>query len=279
MEYVKLENGVEVPQLGFGVFQIPPHQTKDAVLKAIEVGYRHFDTAQAYFNEEGVGEAIAESGIAREEFFITTKVWHSDYGYEQTKRACEVSLKKLQTDYIDLYLIHQNIGDVFGTWRALEELYDEGKVKAIGVCNFTETRFVNLAIHSNVKPMVNQIEINPFYQQQGTEELHAKYGALIESWGPLAEGRDGIFSNPILTEIGEKYGKSVAQVIIRWIIQRGIIVFPKSIKKERMEENFDVFDFELTDEDMEKIKELETGEPIAYIDTPAFVESISQFGV
>lgn len=279
MEYVKLENGLKVPQLGFGVFQIPPQQTKDAVLKAIEVGYRHFDTAQAYFNEEGVGEAIAESGIAREEFFITTKIWHSGHGYEQTKKACEISLKKLQTDYIDLYLIHQNIGDVFGTWRALEELYEEGKVKAIGVCNFTETRFVNLAIHSKIKPMVNQIEINPFYQQQGTEDFHEKYGAKIESWGPLAEGRNGIFTNPILAEIGEKYGKSVAQVILRWIIQRGIIVFPKSVKQERMEENFNVFDFELSDEDMEKIKELETGEPIAYIDTPQFVESISQFGV
>jgi 2,5-diketo-D-gluconate reductase A len=279
MEYVKLENDLEVPQLGFGVFQIPPQQTKDAVLKAIEVGYRHFDTAQAYFNEEGVGEAIKESGIPREEFFITTKVWHSDHGYDQTKKACEVSLDKLQTDYIDLYLIHQNIGDVFGTWRALEELYDDGKVRAIGVCNFTETRFTNLAIHSKVKPMVNQIEINPFYQQQGAEDFHAKYGTLIESWGPLAEGRNGIFSNPILSQIGEKYGKSVAQVIIRWIIQRGIIVFPKSVKKERMEENFNVFDFELTDEDMEKIKELETGEPIADIDTPDFIESISQFGV
>ena len=279
MNYVTLDNGVEVPQLGFGVFQIPPQQTKEAVLKAIEVGYRHFDTAQAYFNEEGVGEAIAESGIDRSEFFITTKVWHSHHGYEKTKEACEESLKKLQTDYIDLYLIHQNIGDVFGTWRALEELYEKGKVKAIGVCNFTESRFTNLALHSKIKPMVNQIEINPFYQQQGTEDFHAKFGTLIESWGPLAEGRNGIFSNPVLSEIGEKYGKSVAQVIIRWIIQRGIIVFPKSAKPERMAENIDVFYFELTKDDMEKIKELETGEPIAYIDTPEFVESISQFGV
>lgn len=279
MNYVTLDNGVEVPQLGFGVFQIPPQQTKEAVLKAIEVGYRHFDTAQAYFNEDGVGEAIAESGIDRSEFFITTKVWHSHHGYEKTKEACEESLKKLQTDYIDLYLIHQNIGDVFGTWRALEELYEKGKVKAIGVCNFTESRFTNLALHSKIKPMVNQIEINPFYQQQGIEDFHAKFGTLIESWGPLAEGRNGIFSNPVLSEIGEKYGKSVAQVIIRWIIQRGIIVFPKSAKPERMAENIDVFDFELTKDDMEKIKELETGEPIAYIDTPEFVESISQFGV
>ena len=279
MEYVKLSNGVEIPQLGFGVFQIPPQQTKQAVAKAIQAGYRHFDTAQAYFNEEGVGQAIAESGISREEFFITTKVWHSHHGYEQTKKACEESLKKLQTDYIDLYLIHQNIGDVFGTWRAMEELYEQGKVKAIGVCNFTETRFTNMALHNKIKPMVNQIEINPFYQQQGTEDFHAKFETLIESWGPLAEGRNGIFQNPILAEIGEKHGKSVAQVIIRWIIQRGIIVFPKAVKAERMQEYLDVFDFELSEEDMEKIKELETGEPIAYIDTPEFVESISQFGV
>ena len=270
---------MEIPQLGFGVFQIPPQQTKDAVSKAIEVGYRHFDTAQAYMNEEGVGQAIAESGIPREEFFITTKVWHSDHGYDETKKACVESLKKLQTDYIDLYLIHQNIGDVFATWRALEELYEEGNVKAIGVCNFTETRFTNLALHSKINPMVNQIEINPFYQQQGTEDFHDKFGTLIESWGPLAEGRNGIFKNPILTQIGEKYGKSVAQVIIRWIMQRGIIVFPKSVKQERMEENFNVFDFKLSDEDMEKIKELETGEPIAYIDTPEFIEAISQYGV
>lgn len=226
-----------------------------------------------------MGQAIAESGISREEFFITTKVWHSHHGYEQTKKACGESLKKLQTDYIDLYLIHQNIGDVFGTWRAMEELYEQGKVKAIGVCNFTETRFTNMALHNKIKPMVNQIEINPFYQQQGTEDFHAKFETLIESWGPLAEGRNGIFQNPILAEIGEKHGKSVAQVIIRWIIQRGIIVFPKSVKAERMQENLDVFDFELSEEDMEKIKELETGEPIAYIDTPEFVESISQFGV
>lgn len=274
MEYVKLSNGVEIPQLGFGVFQIPPQQTKQAVAKAIQAGYRHFDTAQAYFNEEGVGQAIVESGIPREEFFITTKVWHSHHGYEQTKKACEESLKKLQTDYIDLYLIHQNIGDVFGTWRAMEELYEQGKVKAIGVCNFTETRFTNMALHNKIKPMVNQIEINPFYQQQGTEDFHAKFETLIESWGPLAEGRNGIFQNPILAEIGEKHGKSVAQVIIRWIIQRGIIVFPKSVKAERMQENLDVFDFELSEEDMEKIKELETGVPIAPVDDPIFIKFV-----
>lgn len=278
MEYITLNNDVKIPQLGFGVFQVSPQDTKDVVSKAIENGYRHFDTAHAYYNEEGVGDAISESGIPREEFFITTKVWHSDHGYEQTKKACEDSLRKLKTDYIDLYLIHQNIGDVFATWRALEDLYKEGKVKSIGVCNFTKSRFVNLALHSEITPMVHQIEVNPFYQQEGIEEFHKKFDTKIEAWGPLAEGRDGIFSNDILSEIGEKYDKSVAQVILRWLIQRGIIVFPKSVKSERMIENFDVFDFELSDEDMEKIKELETGNPIADIDTPEFVEMISNFG-
>ncbi|MBE6487430.1 MAG: aldo/keto reductase [Methanosphaera stadtmanae] len=279
MDYIKLSNNIEVPQLGFGVFQIAPENTKEIVTEAIKVGYRHFDTAQAYYNEQQVGEAIAESGINREEFFITTKVWHSHHGYEQTKKACEESLKKLKTDYIDLYLIHQNIGDVFSTWKALEELYDEGKVKAIGVCNFTPSRFVNLSIHSNIKPMVNQIEINPFYQQQTLEDFYKGYDTVIESWGPLAEGKNNIFSNPILKEIAQQYDKTVAQVILRWIIQRGIIVFPKSVNKDRMNENFNIFDFKLSDEDMEKIKELETGNPIADIDDPLFVESISKFGV
>lgn len=279
MQYIKLSNNIKVPQLGFGVFQIPPEKTKKTVKRAIEVGYRHFDTAQAYFNETQVGEAIQESGIKREEFFITTKVWHTNHGYEQTKKACQESLKKLKTDYIDLYLIHQNIGDIFSTWKALEELYEEGKVKAIGVCNFTPSRFTNLSIHSKIKPMVNQIEINPFYQQDKKEDFYKQYDAVIESWGPLAEGKNNIFNNPTLKEIGQKYDKTVAQVILRWIIQRGIIVFPKSAKKERMEENYNIFDFELTKEDMEKIKELETGKPIADIDDPMFVESISKFGV
>lgn len=277
MEYISLSNGIEVPQLGFGVFQVPPQNTKDAVLTALENGYRHIDTAQAYYNEKEVGEAIKESGIPREELFITTKIWHSDHGYEEAKMACEESLKKLGTDYIDLYLIHQNIGDVFATWRAFEDLYKEGKVKAIGVSNFTKSRFVNLAKHNEISPMVNQIEVNPYYQQDGIEEFYEKYGCKVEAWGPLAEGRDNIFQNPILKEIAEKYNKSPAQVILRWIAQRGIIVFPKSIKDERVKENINIFDFELSNEDMEKIKELETGVPIAYIDTPEFVESISNF--
>ena len=275
MEYVKLSNDVEIPQLGFGVFQIPPEETKDVVKKAIEVGYRHFDTAQAYFNESEIGEAIKESGIAREELFITTKVWVDSYGYEETKKAFQESLDKLQTDYIDLYLLHQCMGDVYSTWRALEDLYDEGKIKAIGVCNFTQGRFADLSLHSRIPPMVNQIEVNPFYQQEGTVEFHAKYNAAVEAWGPLAEGKDGIFTNPILVGIGEKYDKSAAQVILRWLIQRGIIVFPKSTTESRMIENADLFDFELSDEDMEKIKELETGVPIVEVDNPNFVEFVA----
>lgn len=273
-EFLTLSNGVEIPQLGFGVFQIPPEETKDVVKKAIEVGYRHFDTAQAYFNEAEIGEAIKESGIAREELFLTTKVWVSSYGYEETKKAFQESLDKLQTDYIDLYLLHQCMGDVYSTWKAVEDLYKEGKIKAIGVCNFTEGRFTDLCLHAEIKPMVNQIEVNPFFQQEGTEDFHKEFDAVVEAWGPLAEGKDGIFTNPILSEIGEKYGKSVAQVILRWIIQRGIVVFPKSTKESRMIENDDVFDFELSDEDMEKIKELETGIPIAPVDDPTFIKFV-----
>lgn len=274
MEYKTLSNGVEIPQLGFGVFQIPPEETKEVVKKAIEVGYRHFDTAQAYFNEAEIGEAIKESGISREELFLTTKVWVSSYGYEETKRAFQESLDKLQTDYIDLYLLHQCIGDVYSTWRAVEDLYKEGKIKAIGVCNFTQGRFTDLCLNSEIKPMVNQIEVNPFFQQEGTEDFHAEFDAVVEAWGPLAEGKDGIFTNPILSEIGEKYNKSVAQVILRWIIQRGIVVFPKSTKESRMIENSDVFDFELSDDDMEKIKELETGVPIVEVDNPDFIRFV-----
>lgn len=274
MEYKTLSNGVEIPQLGFGVFQIPPEETKDVVKKAIEVGYRHFDTAQAYFNEAEIGEAIKESGIAREELFITTKVWVSSYGYEETKKAFQESLDKLQTDYVDLYLLHQCMGDVYSTWRAVEDLYKEGKIKAIGVCNFTQGRFTDLSLHAEIPPMVNQIEVNPFYQQEGTVEFHNEFDAVVEAWGPLAEGKDDIFNNPILSEIGKKYEKSIAQVILRWLIQRDIVVFPKSTKESRMIENSEVFDFELTDEDMEKIKEIETGVPIVEVDNPEFIKFV-----
>ena len=274
MEYKTLSNGVEIPQLGFGVFQIPPEETKEVVKKAIEVGYRHFDTAQAYYNEAEIGEAMKESGIAREELFLTTKVWISSYGYEETKKAFQESLDKLQTDYIDLYLLHQCIGDVYSTWKAVEDLYKEGKIKAIGVCNFTQGRFTDLSLHAEIPPMVNQIEVNPFYQQEGTVEFHNEFDAVVEAWGPLAEGKDDIFNNPILSEIGEKYGKSVAQVILRWLIQRDIVVFPKSTKESRMIENSDIFDFELSDDDMEKIKEIETGVPIVEVDNPEFIKFV-----
>lgn len=279
MEYKTLSNNVKIPQLGFGVFQIPPEETKDVVKKAIKVGYRHFDTAQAYFNEAELGEAIKESGVPREELFITTKVWISSYGYEETKKAFQESLDKLQTDYIDLYLLHQCIGDVYSTWRAVEELYEEGKIKAIGVCNFTQGRFTDLCLHSKIKPMVNQIEVNPFFQQEGTVEFHKEFDAIVEAWGPLAEGKDGIFTNPLLTEIGKKYDKTAAQVILRWLIQRDIVVFPKSVKESRMIENSKIFDFELTNEDMTKIKELETGTPIANITDPEFIKYISNFSL
>ncbi|MBR0472488.1 MAG: aldo/keto reductase [Methanosphaera sp.] len=278
MEHITLTNGTKIPQLGFGVFQIPPENTKEIVKQAIEVGYRHFDTAQAYFNEAELGEAIKESGIKREEFFITTKVWHTSHGYQETKKACEESLKKLKTNYIDLYLIHQNIGDIYSTWKALEELYKENKVKAIGVCNFTPSRYVNLSLHSQIKPMINQIEINPFYQQDQIETFYQKDATTVESLGPLAEGKNNIFNNQTLKKIAQKYEKTVAQIILRWIIQRGIITFPKSTKKERMTENINIFDFELKEEDMKKIKELETGIPIADIDSPEFVETISKYG-
>ena len=277
MEYKTLSNGMEIPQLGFGVFQIPPQETKDVVKKAIEVGYRHFDTAQAYFNEAEIGEAIKESGIAREELFITTKVWVSSYGYEETKKAFQESLDKLQTDYVDLYLLHQCMGDVYSTWRAVEDLYKEGKIKAIGVCNFTQGRFTDLSLHAEIPPMVNQIEVNPFYQQEGTVEFHKEFDAVVEAWGPLAEGKDDIFNNPILSEIGSKYDKSVAQVILRWLIQRDIVVFPKSTKESRMIENSDIFEFELTDDDMEKIKEIETGVPIVEVDNPEFIKFVINF--
>ena len=277
MEYKTLSNGVEIPQLGFGVFQIPPEETKEVVKKAIEVGYRHFDTAQAYFNEAELGQAIKESEIAREELFLTTKVWVSSYGYEETKKAFQESLDKLQTDYIDLYLLHQCMGDVYSTWKAVEDLYKEGKIKAIGVCNFTPGRFTDLCLHAEIKPMVNQIEVNPFFQQEGTVEFHKEFDAVVEAWGPLAEGKDDIFNNPLLSEIGAKYDKSVAQVILRWLIQREIVVFPKSTKESRMIENSDIFDFELSNEDMEKIKELETGVPIVIVDDPEFIKFVCNY--
>lgn len=265
MEYVKLNNGVEMPILGFGVYQIPREETKRCVLDAINVGFRAIDTAQSYFNEAEVGDAIKESGIPREEFFITTKIWIDNYGYEKCKALVEESLKKLKTDYIDLVLLHQPFSDYYGAYRALEELYEEGKIRAIGVSNFYTDRLADMCLFGRkVIPAVNQVETNPLNQQVKAQENMEKYGVHIEAWAPFGEGKNNMFSNPTLVEIGKKYNKSAAQVILRWLIQRGVIIACKSIHKERMEENFKVFDFELSNEDMEAIKALDTSDSLFF---------------
>lgn len=260
MEYVTLNNGTKMPMEGFGVFQVPdPSQCEQAVIDAIECGYRLIDTAAAYMNEEAVGAAIAKSGVPREELFITTKLWVQDASYEGAKQAVKASLKKLGTDYIDLYLIHQPLGDYVGAYRAMEEMYKEGTLKAIGVCNFYPHRLLDLCKTVDVIPAVNQIELHPFFAQENAIELMKQYGITPEAWGPFAEGNHGIFTHPVLTEIGNKYGKTAAQVALRWNIQRGVVVIPKSVHKERMEQNFDVWDFTLNDSDMEKIAALDLG--------------------
>ena len=260
MEYVKLNNGVKMPILGFGVYQIPKEETKQAVLDAIKVGYRLIDTAQSYFNEKEVGDAIKECGVDRKELFITSKVWIDNYGYEKCKASVLESLKKLQTDYIDLMLLHQPFADYYGAYRALEELYEEGIIRAIGVSNFYPDRLADICLFGRkVVPAVNQIETNPLHQREYDQEVMNKYGVKIEAWAPFGEGRNNMFSNPTLVEIGKKYNKSAAQVILRWLIQRGVIVVCKSTHLDRIKQNFDVFDFSLTKGDMEKIKKLDTG--------------------
>lgn len=259
METVKLNNGVEMPILGFGVFQVTDlDECERSVVDAIETGYRLIDTAQSYMNEEAVGKAIKRSGVAREELFITTKLWIQSNGYEGTKKAFETSLKKLQLDYLDLYLIHQPYGDVYGEWRALEELYKEGKVRAIGVSNFQPDRLIDLIIHNEIVPAVNQVETHPFHQQIDTQQFMIDNNVQIESWGPFAEGKNDIFKNELLKGIGEKYDKSIAQVILRWLTQRGVVAIPKSVKKERMAENLNSLDFRLISDEMEQIKTLDT---------------------
>ena len=263
MKYVTLNNGVKMPILGFGVFQIDDmKECEEAVYNALKAGYRLIDTAASYRNGEAVGRAIKRSGIPREEIFVTTKLWVSDANYEKAKLAFETSLKKLDLEYIDLYLIHQPFNDVYGAWRAMTELYKEGKIKAIGVSNFYPDRLVDFIMNNEVVPAVNQVETHPFNQQVKPNEIMKEYGVQIESWGPFAEGKNGIFTNEILSEIGKKYNKSVAQVILRWLIQRDVVVIPKSVRKERIEENFNVFDFELNSEDMEKISELDKKESL-----------------
>jgi diketogulonate reductase-like aldo/keto reductase len=259
MQNVVLNNGVQMPIVGFGVYQIADtEECERSVYEAIRAGYRLIDTAAAYQNEEAVGKAIAKSGVPREEIFVTTKLWIQDAGCESTKKAFERSLKRLQLDYLDLYLIHQPYGDVYGSWRAMEELYREGKIRAIGVSNFQPDRLMDLMVHNEVVPAVNQIETHPFNQQIETQKFLQENNVQIESWGPFAEGKNNIFENEQLLAIAEKYKKTVAQVILRWLTQRGVVVIPKSVRKERIVENFNIFDFELSPEDMNAIISLDT---------------------
>lgn len=260
MEFVTLQNGVTMPLEGFGVFQVPDAAVcQQAVSEALETGYRLIDTAAAYFNEEAVGAALKNCGIPREELFITTKLWIQDAGYESAKAAFQTSLDKLGLEYLDLYLIHQPMNDYYGAWRAMEELYEEGKVRAIGVCNFYPDRLTDLCLNARIAPMVNQVELHPFFAQDAALENMRELGVQPEAWGPLAEGKHGIFTHPVLVEIGQKYGKTAAQVALRWNAQRGVVVIPKSTHKERMEENLDIWDFSLTEEDRNAIAALDLG--------------------
>lgn len=281
IETVKLNNGIEMPLEGFGVFQVPdPAVCEQAVLDAIATGYRLIDTAAAYMNEEAVGKAIAKCGVPREELFITTKLWVQDASYEGARAAIETSLRKLGLDYIDLYLIHQPMGDYIGAYRAMEEAYKAGKLRAIGVCNCYPQILTDICETVDVIPSVNQVELHPFFQQENALALMKEYGVQPEAWGPFAEGNHGIFTHPVLTAIGQKYGKSAAQVALRWNVQRGVIVIPKSVHKERMEQNIDIWDFQLSDEDMAEIAKLDIGhsEIVDHYD-PKFVQMLHQLKV
>lgn len=265
MEYVTLNNGVKMPIEGFGVYQIPKEETKEAVLNAIKVGYRSIDTAQSYFNEKEVGDAIVECGIPREELFITTKIWIDNYGYEECKKSIEESLEKLQTEYIDLVLLHQPFADYYGAYRALEDLYEEGKIRAIGVSNFQVDRLADICLFERkVIPAVNQIEVNPLYQRTYDQEIMERYSVQIEAWAPFGEGKNNMFNNETLIIIGKKYNKSAAQVILRWLVQRKVVFACKSTHLERIKQNFDIYDFELSNEDMEKIKELNSNDSLFF---------------
>lgn len=276
MEYVTLNNGVKMPKEGFGVFQVSDlAQCEQAVSDAIASGYRLIDTAAAYMNEEAVGKAIAKSGVAREELFITTKLWVQDASYEGAKKAIQTSLDKLGLTYLDLYLLHQPMGDYIGAYRAMEEAYEEGKLRAIGVCNFYPARLADLCETVKVTPAVNQVELHPFFQQENALALMKEYGVTPEAWGPFAEGNHGIFTHPVLTKIGEKYGKSAAQVALRWNVQRGVVVIPKSVHRNRMEQNMDIWDFALSQEDMAEIAGLDLGySEIVDHDSPQFVRML-----
>ena len=280
MQTVRLSNGVEMPILGYGVYQVTPEECERCVSDALNAGYRMIDTAQAYFNEEGVGNAVKKSGIPREELFLVTKVWISNAGYEKAKASIDESLRKLQTGYIDLLLIHQPFNDYYGTYRAMEEAYRAGKLRAIGVSNFYPDRFIDLAEFCEIRPMVNQVETHVFNQQRQAQKIMQQYGTQIMSWGPFAEGRNGFFSNPVLKAVGEKYGKSAAQAALRFLIQRGVVVIPKSTHRERMEQNLDVFDFTLSTEDMDAIGKLDKGESLFFShyapDTVKFLTSLGK---
>ncbi|WP_313152786.1 aldo/keto reductase [Lacrimispora sp.] len=273
MEYATLNNGVKMPILGYGVYQVTKDECERCVLDALKAGYRSIDTAQSYFNEEEVGSAIKKSGIPREDIFLTSKVWIEHYGYESCKKSVEESLKKLQTDYLDLMLLHQPFSDYYGAWRALEDLYEEGKLLAIGISNFYPDRMVDIASFARIRPMINQVETHPYNQQTAAKQYMDKYGVQIEAWAPFGEGRGGLFEDKALKEIGDKYGKTTAQVMLRWHIQRGVAVIPKSTHYERMKENFNVFDFKLSDSDMEIISALDKNESsfFSHYD-PAMVE-------
>ena len=276
MEYVTLNNGLKMPMEGFGVFQVPdPAQCEQAVLDAIASGYRLIDTAAAYMNEKAVGEAVKKCGVPRGELFITTKLWIQDAGYEEVGKAIRRSLDNLGLDYLDLYLIHQPMGDYIGAYRAMEEAYKEGKLRAIGVCNFYPARLADFCETVEVKPAVNQVELHPFFQQENALALMKEYGVVPEAWGPFAEGSHGIFTHPVLTKIGEKYGKSAAQVALRWNVQRNVVVIPKSVHKDRIEQNMDIWDFELSADDMAEIAKLDLGHSeIVDHDDPSFVKML-----
>lgn len=260
MEMVMLSNGVKMPMEGFGVFQVPDAAVcRGAVMDAIQTGYRLIDTAAAYGNEEAVGAAVRDCGVAREELFITTKLWVQDASYQGAKAAFEESMRKLGLEYLDLYLIHQPMGDTYGAWRAMEELYCEGRIRAIGVCNFYPHVLADFCETVKIKPMVNQVELHPFFSQENALALMKEYGVVPEAWGPMAEGKHGIFTHPVLTEIGNQYGKTPAQVALRWNTQRGVVVIPKSVHQERMQQNIDIWDFELSERDMKRIAELDLG--------------------
>lgn len=280
MQTVTLNNGVEMPILGFGVYQIPPEQTEQAVTDALAAGYRLLDTAAAYRNEEAVGRAIKSSGISRQELFVTTKLWVQDPGEDNTKRAFDASLRRLGLDHLDLYLIHQPFGDVYSEWRAMQDLHHQGLIRAIGVSNFHPDRLVDLIDHNGVAPAVNQIETHPFFQRTADQEVMGERGVQIESWGPFAEGRNNLFAHPILSEVAGAHGTSVPQVVLRWLIQRGVVVIPKSVRPDRMAQNIDVFDFELTDDQMARIAGMDTGGSLFFDHRdPAMVSRLGQMRV